>query len=373
MEFFFILVFAVTVVLGQEVLYERLWWKKLSARLEFGEEVLTEGEKGSIKEIIRNEKFLPIPALHVKWQVSRNLKFDTEANTAVTDMTYRNDIFSLMPYQQITRTLTFTAAKRGYFEGGRVELVSHDLFFTTSFSRQIFCKGSLYVYPAPVEAERLELVFDAFLGAYRARTRLYEDNFALKGLREYQDFDPFNRINWKATARAGSLMVNEFEYAASRRTLILLNLEPDSVWPRQELQEESIRLCATLAQQLSDDEIPAAVADGGEDSGELQFSSGPVHMRRLMEHLCRLDPEKLSAHFENTVAALEEGLKEREGFWPFFVLISTSQSPQLQRAYRELVRLSPGSLWIAPLYPEDTMELTDCPEAEAVRWDIRRG
>ena len=113
MEFIIILVAALCLVLGQEVLYQRKWHKNLTAALEFGQEILTEGEKGSIKEIVRNEKFLSIPALHVKWEVSRNLRFDARENTAMTDQTYRNDIFSLMPYQQITRTLTFTALKRG--------------------------------------------------------------------------------------------------------------------------------------------------------------------------------------------------------------------------------------------------------------------
>ena len=375
MEFIIILVAALCLVLGQEVLYQRKWHKNLTAALEFGQEILTEGEKGSIKEIVRNEKFLPIPALHVKWKVSRNLRFDARENTAMTDQTYRNDIFSLMPYQQITRTLTFTALKRGCYEGNQIELVSHDLFFSTSYSRQIPCRARMYVYPAPVETGRLNLIFDTLLGAYRARKRLYEDPFALRGMREYQASDPFNRINWKATARAGEMMVNEYEYAASRNTVLLLNLEPDGIWPRQELQEESIRLCAALAERLSEDEIPGMVVDAGglsdETSPEWKFSFGPAYIRRTMEYLCRLDPAAPQPRFESVLETWQDCMEENG--YPFFVLISTNQSRELQRAYEDLARISPGSLWIAPLYAEDSLELPDCPAAEPIRWNVEKG
>ncbi len=374
MEFMIILAAAVFLVLGQEVLYQRKWDKNLTASLEFGQEILMEGQKGSIKEIVRNEKFLPIPALHVKWRVSRNLQFDARENTAMTDQTYRNDIFSLMPYQQITRTLTFTALKRGCYEGSQIELVSHDLFFSTSYSRQLPTEARMYVYPAPVETERLELIFDTLLGAYRARKRLYEDPFALRGIREYQASDPFNRINWKATARAGAMMVNEYEYAASRNTVLFLNLEPDSIWPRQDLQEESIRLCAALAERLSAEEIPGIVVDAGrmpEKKLGMKFSFGPAYIRQLMEYLCCLDPAEPQPRFESVLETWKDQMEEDR--YPFFILISTSQSQGLQRAYEKLARISPGSLWIAPLYPEDSLELSECPAAEPIRWNVEKG
>lgn len=374
MEFMIILAAAVFLVLGQEVLYQRKWDKNLTASLEFGQEILMEGQKGSIKEIVRNEKFLPIPALHVKWRVSRNLQFDARENTAMTDQTYRNDIFSLMPYQQITRTLTFTALKRGCYEGSQIELVSHDLFFSTSYSRQLPTAARMYVYPAPVETERLELIFDTLLGAYRARKRLYEDPFALRGIREYQASDPFNRINWKATARAGAMMVNEYEYAASRNTVLFLNLEPDSIWPRQDLQEESIRLCAGLAERLSAEEIPGIVVDAGrmpEKKLGMKFSFGPAYIRQLMEYLCCLDPAEPQPRFESVLETWKDQMEEDR--YPFFILISTSQSQGLQRAYEKLARISPGSLWIAPLYPEDSLELSECPAAEPIRWNVEKG
>ena len=62
-----------------------------------------------------------------------------------------------------------------------------------------------------------------------------------------------------------------------------------------------------------------------------------------------------------------------ENGYPFFVLISTNQSRELQRAYEDLARISPGSLWIAPLYAEDSLELPDCPAAEPIRWNVEKG
>lgn len=374
MNLILIIIVAVAAVLGQEALYERLWSRRLTAVLEFSAEALEEGQRGTLKEVIRNEKLLPIPALHVKWVVGRNLRFDAKENTAMTDQVYRNDVFSLMPYQQITRTLEFTAVKRGHYLGKELDLVSHDLFFSTSYSKSVPSQAELYVYPGPVDPIRLEPVFDAVLGSYRASRRLYEDAFALRGMREYEPWDPMNRINWKATARTGTMMVNEYEYAGSRRTVILLNVEPDSVWPRQELQEESIRLCGALIRRFSGEEIPAMVLTG-EETELPECSVGPAHVRRILERLSCLETEGKRPRFGEFLRDFEEQLTDAGtgGGEPFFVLISTSQSAELQEAYREFARRSPGSLWIAPLYQEDEFSLPGCPEAEPVRWNVRRG
>ena len=170
------------------------------------------------------------------------------------------------------------------------------------------------------------------------------------------------------------MMVNEYEYAASRNTVLFLNLEPDSIWPRQDLQEESIRLCAALAERLSAEEIPGIVVDAGrmpEKKLGMKFSFGPAYIRQLMEYLCCLDPAEPQPRFESVLETWKDQMEEDR--YPFFILISTSQSQGLQRAYEKLARISPGSLWIAPLYPEDSLELSECPAAEPIRWNVEKG
>ena len=62
--------------------------------------------------------------------MSRNLEFDREAkaNASITDQSYKRDVFSFLFHQQITRTLSFQAKKRGFYEITGAHAVAYDLF-----------------------------------------------------------------------------------------------------------------------------------------------------------------------------------------------------------------------------------------------------
>ena len=93
----------------QRIIYEKNWKKRLDVTLKFQDSWIYEGEKSALKEVVKNDKLLPIPALEVGIAMSRNLRFDkgAEANSNVTDQSYKRDIFSFLFHQQITRTLPF--------------------------------------------------------------------------------------------------------------------------------------------------------------------------------------------------------------------------------------------------------------------------
>ena len=64
-------------------------------------------------EVVENKKALPLPVLGVKFQVARALHFAKDPNAGVSDFYYRSDVFSVMMFQKITRSLPFLATKRG--------------------------------------------------------------------------------------------------------------------------------------------------------------------------------------------------------------------------------------------------------------------
>lgn len=107
----------------QGVLEQKYWNRGLSATISFQEEPAVCGEEAALRETIINAKLLPLSILRVKFKIGRELQFVTGENTAVTDFTYRNDVFSVFPYQKITRTLKFVCRKRGYYEISGLDMV----------------------------------------------------------------------------------------------------------------------------------------------------------------------------------------------------------------------------------------------------------
>ena len=230
-----------------EKYYEKNWNKNLKAELRFQREPIYEGEEGLLTEIIENKKRLFLPVLQAGFAVSRNLSFGQEENTSVSDQSYKRDIFSVSGRQRIIRQVPFQAVKRGYYEIQKTDLVTRGILLAGELYHTIPCSTYLYVYPKRLAPVNRDLLFRRISGVYESRKRLLEDPFQFRGIREYTPEDPMNKINWKASARTGSLMVNQLNSAVSGNVYILLDAEDETVWKYEEIHEEGIRLAAELA------------------------------------------------------------------------------------------------------------------------------
>lgn len=378
----------------QAIFWNRNWQKGLSASVSFSEHAVTEGEHVSLKETITNNKFLPLPVLHVKFQMGRELVFTESGNSRITDLNYRSDIFSCMPWQEIRRTLDIHCTKRGYYTIPSVDLVSYDLFQSSRFVTSIPSGAALYVYPGPAAPLRLELPLRNLLGQIMAKQALLRDPFEMQSIRPYQRYDSFRDINWKATARTGKMKVNVHAPTSSWQVSFLLDTEADSIWKDYSLMEEAIRLCASMSAALLKQGIPVALFTNGRDCLSrtpelLNTGAGKEHLRAIMELLSRIIvddhgslsqpvPGRISGDITDTYPLEEymESLISRPGSrceadTTIYVLISTRQQKRLVQSYSQLCRRSPGSQWILPHRPGDALQLNDFPRSiQLFQWEV---
>lgn len=281
------------VLVVQRLFYQWFWDRGLEAKLYFQGKRLWEGEQGELVEVVENRKFLPLAVLHVNVQVDRSFLFFDDAQTAVSDQAYRRDIFALLPWQRITRTLPFTASKRGYYQCKQVELVGRDLFFEGPYVKKQEQKEALYVYPRKISPEPVQAACSKMQGEFWNRYSLFEDPLSFSGIRDYEPKDSFRQINWKAFARAGSLKVNVYEHAAMIKGEILLNLKEETAWTEEVLLESVIRLGAAAAGQWINQGIPTSIYTNGPDvvTGEavqVEEGAGAEHMETVLKALSRI-------------------------------------------------------------------------------------
>jgi uncharacterized protein (DUF58 family) len=112
-------------------------------------------------------------------------------------------------------------------------------------------------------------------------------------LREYEAGDDPRRVNWRATARRGELMVRQDEAAAPGRVVLVLDVRPRAFdGPSFETAVEAI---ASIAVQASTDQIPVeAIAT----SGELLGRPAPGQLDALLDGLAIIEfggPDHLRA------------------------------------------------------------------------------
>ena len=132
--------------------------------------------------------------------------------------------------------LVRTAVRRGVFDSGTVTLTCGAPFGLTKSRRKIELPTNLTVVPRWVEIRSFPILepssFPSDVLHERARTGAGEEFI---GVRDYRPGDPPRSVHWRSTARAGHLVVREFEEeVASRVALVLAGADagtpPDSAF-----------------------------------------------------------------------------------------------------------------------------------------------
>ena len=356
----------------QRVVYSRYWDHGLSAELSFSARRVNEGDSVDMDELVTSRKFLPLPWLGLKFHVSRDLVFPNDPFTSVSDSTYREELFSIGAFQQIRRRHRLLCSKRGYYTFKSIDLISSDLLASCKLAMQSKNDVSLYVFPRPVPQGELDIPVERINGELITRRHLMEDPFEFRGIREYNLDDPLKSINWKATARSETLMVNVLGHTSTQAVEMLVNVEYPSLWSEQALIEDAIRVAATLADRLTAEGLAVGLRTNGRDivTGEasrLPAGSSDDHLVAVNECLARIDLHLKSRPFSEL---LDECLHEAD-FGPLYLLVSAASSEETCDRFRALRERGMRCLWILPAMSGHAPELdADLADSGLV---IRRG
>lgn len=387
----------------QTVCVRRLWDKKLSVSLHFEDSYIYEGETSALKEVVVNDKWLPVSAMGVHFAMSRNLQFEKESNvnSSVTDQTYRRDVFSFLFHQQITRTLAFCGNKRGCYQIKSAEITGYDFFFSPIGSRTFTQHTQMYVFPAQVDASRISVICNAVSGMVLSRSRLYPDPFEFSGIRKYVSFDPMNHINWKASSRTGELMVNQFDSTTNIDVVVLFDIDDPYILKNEDLQEETIRIVSSLAARfirqkmplriagnaasptpplryvrISGDEFPAAAPEyakiSGSDSSKPQeifyeyYPEGAGNIENLNQKLACLDVRSaVLSGAELLQKELEKAAEECT-----YIFISKNQVKENMDAVGQFASLKRQLLWVVPVHKGQDVPGMTAPYVKMLRWEV---
>lgn len=351
----------------QEWLYARYWDKNLSVCLRFEEENVTEGDTCVLCEQVENEKLLPIPALKVKFQVSRYLQYEKEDGaSSVTDQYYRNDVLSIRPYMRHVRKLTFFCKKRGFYRINGLDIVAGNLLLSKELPKSLASDTQLYVYPKVFRSEAFEQALQKLNGEVLSRRHVLEDPFEYRGIREYSPYDSMRDINWKATARTGELKVNMKNYTSLKAVRIFINLEDGAILRQMALLEASISMAAGLAEAFLKQGIRTALYTNGPDvlSGELislEAGNGIGHMESINRGLARIELSQSAPPF---VKGLEDTVLEKKDSMggSFSIFVSADAQDDFQRLLVRGLEMGMDFAWLCPVLPG--MEVKALPALE---------
>ena len=124
-----------------------------------------------------------------------------------------------------TIQLNPTAARRGQFVLGPVEIASRGLVGLLTLRRRFALPGRITIWPriTPVPKTALAHLAPALDG--RADGHRTREPVELYGVRDYRPGDNLAHIHWKSSARRGALVVREFERPVDPRVAVVIDLD----------------------------------------------------------------------------------------------------------------------------------------------------
>ncbi len=336
-------------------IYSRFWDYGLTADISFSQNEVEEGQTLLIKEKVENRKILPLPTLMVKFELDKNIQCVDYTNTSVTDRQYRNDWISIMPYKRVIRMIEVIGTKRGFYSIDELRLVTSDVLLHDLHSKAIVNDTYLYVYPSRSRFMQLPEIFSRMHGEYLVNRQLQEDSMEFKGIRDYVNTDPMRKVNWKASARTGSLKVNQYFDSSSQRITVFLNVNQNGILRYYDLIEESIRIARNFIEGFVHKGVPVRIISNGTDklTGKelyLREGAGLSHIDACLKQLAKMDiysPARSMAEVIN-----QHNKRERNASYQGEVslLISAEQTPEIAQAYLAYAGEKGSASWLIPIH-----------------------
>ena len=231
-------------------LYRRIWTIGLDARIRFGRASVLCGEEAELTEEIINRKRFPLPQVEVGFRVQKGLRFLDGENIVISDFVYKRDVFALRGMESVTRKYHLACERRGRYQISKTILKSWSFFHDRTYETEVEDTDKLLVFASPIDVSRVMDLCLTLLGETMARRSLYEDPFAFAGIREYQPSDPLRQVNWKATAKAGELMVNTYASVTSQQFMVYLDIADLRIIKEEDLLEAGISAAASLCRKM---------------------------------------------------------------------------------------------------------------------------
>lgn len=291
------------------------------------------GECFSLVSTVTNHSRRFIPYIRASLTVPAELSsLDDRAELLSRGPSYSNLCYNLwlMPRQSWQQILPVSLAKRGRHVFMDTTLHGGGFLGMDEMVAYLHQYEEIIVIPARCQAPALETTLGGFLGDRSVNRFILEDPVLTLGFREYTGREPMKSISWTQSARAGQLMVKNYDYTLELTATVLLNIQCDRTPGWEDRLEACFSLARTVCETLEEKQIPYGFVTNAGAAGALsQWSQvsdglGGHHLSTILEGLGRAtyDPLKpFSLTLAQTARHAQQGrtyiliTPQRDGSW----------------------------------------------------------
>ena len=205
-------------------------------------------------------------------------------------------LFDLKGTEQITLKYRVKANEIGIFEFGRIFLRYSDYFgiITSSFMYSFVENLSIQIIPKFERLESLPIYSNylRFFNGYFISKHLGDDS-DFRGVRNYQNGDKLQRINWKVTSKyQNGITTNLYTNAYDFDSAIDFELIYDLTFESFSVHKECMRMMACLSEFLLRTRNRVALTVAKEYPERIKSNIGSIQYKIIIDKLLRTKPDE---------------------------------------------------------------------------------
>lgn len=216
-------------------------------------------------------------------------------------------VVSLMPGNSARWRANSICTQRGRYTIGPMTLRGGDPFGLFPRQQLVPDAHEFVVYPATIDISAFALPVGELPGGSTTQGRTMQITPNAAGVRDYQSGDSFNRISWRATARANKLMVKEFELDPTADIWIVLDMDarghvtgllpasadddPLAQLLQNSTEEYCVTVAASLARHFLNQNRTVGLMASGQRHEVIPTDRGPRQLMKMLEALAVIRAE----------------------------------------------------------------------------------
>ena len=172
------------------------------------------------------------------------------------------------------------------------------------------------VYPSIIQMKQMELMALSRISTLSGikRLRRLGHSYEFEQIRNYVKGDDYRSINWKATSRRNSLMVNQYEDERSQQVFTVIDKSRSMKLPFRglSLMDHAINTALVLANIALQKHDKAGLLTFSDKIGAtLRAETGPKQLHLILEALYREAPRDFEANYELLFTACRKFINRR--------------------------------------------------------------
>ena len=209
----------------------------------------------------------------------------------------------LPPGAEKTLTYTLTPTRRGRFGFGQVNVFAHTSIGLLERRQRAGEAVEVAVYPSILQMKKLALRAFPRIAHQQGikKMRRIGHSYEFEQIKSYVRGDDYRSINWKASSRRASLMVNQYEDERAQQIYCVIDKSRSMRMPFQglSLMDHAINASLVISNiALQKHDRAGLITFSDKVGATLKADSRPTQLRKILEALYRERERPLEANFE---------------------------------------------------------------------------